>query len=51
MTANTHHRADSSEFDIRVRRALMSENTGLRSSRRRQVAGRAVEALIVAVAA
>lgn len=51
MTSPCTTKTDSIEFDTRVRRALVTENTGLRQSRRRHVTGRAVEALISAVAA
>lgn len=44
-------KSDSTEFDARVRRALMEENTGLRRSRHSRVEWRALQALMFAVAA
>ncbi len=42
-------KSDSSEFDPRVRRALLEENTGLRPWRQSRLEWRAVQALMDAV--
>ena len=45
------NRTDSKEFDSRVRRALLEENSGLRRTRHSRVEWRALQALMDAVAA
>lgn len=41
-------RGDTDEFDARVRRALLDENTGLRAVRRGRLEWRALQALMSA---
>lgn len=43
------NRTDSREFDSRVRRALMEENSGLRRTRHSKLEWRALQALMNAV--
>ena len=50
LSLGMRNKPDTSEFDTRVRRALLEENNGLRQWRRSRLEWRALQALMAAAA-